>query len=782
MAFWRKSILWQLLLPVPLVVVLLVAGWAVLPGVIRDNAVDASIASAQQTVNQFKTLRAYYTKNIIKKVVADGNLKPSVTHQNEAESIPLPATLIHDMSEMLAEQDTKLRLYSNFPFPNRSSRELDAFQSEAWAFLNNNPDEIFVREVDDGSDRRVRVAVADRMVAEVCVACHNSHPASPKTNWRLNDVRGVLEVDAVIEPQLAAGQELANNILFVGFSAAFLLAGCITISARRQIRPILEMDSSVAALAKGERAELETDRQDEIGRLSRSMEQFYIKGLEAARLRAALDSSQINVMVANRRLDVIYINPSLTQLFKTLEPDFRKDLPQFSADKLLGSNIDIFHKNPAHQRAILENLHGMHTANIEIGSRKLALVVNPILDTLGDCIGTVVEWQDRTAELAALQEIDDVIAAANRGDLDRRLRLEGKDGFMLSLSKGINELTGVVDEVTGEIGSMLEGMAQGDLSQKIASDYQGKFGELQQNANNMVDQLIDIVGQIRNATGEVENAASEISSGTEDLSQRTEQAASNIEETAASTEQMSATVKQNADSAKSASDLADTADRSAKTGGEVVEQAVSAMAEIESSAQKITDIIGVIDEIAFQTNLLALNASVEAARAGEAGKGFAVVAQEVRQLAQRSAQAADDIKALIKRSNGQVKNGVELVNRAGEALAEIVGSIGKVTTIVDQISNASQEQAAGVQEINSSITSMDEMTQQNSALVEESSAAARALSDQAGKLNKLMTFFKNDGVASFDRQQPRTLKKNHSHKASTSSVVHAGDNEGWDEF
>ena len=212
---------------------------------------------------------------------------------------------------------------------------------------------------------------------------------------------------------------------------------------------------------------------------------------------------------------------------------------------------------------------------------------------------------------------------------------------------------------------------------------------------------------------------------------------------------------------------------------------------IESSAKKITDIIGVIDEIAFQTNLLALNASVEAARAGEAGKGFAVVAQEVRQLAQRSAQAADDIKGLIQNSNGQVKDGVQLVNQAGEALAEIVNSIGKVDLIVQDIASASQEQANGVQDINSSITTMDEMTQQNSALVEESSAAARALSNQADKLADLMTFFKHDGSTAFKRDPaatarpapaPVTPKARRAPPAAAQPALVDAGSDGWDEF
>jgi methyl-accepting chemotaxis protein len=379
-----------------------------------------------------------------------------------------------------------------------------------------------------------------------------------------------------------------------------------------------------------------------------------------------------------------------------------------------------------------------------------------------------------------------VVTDAIAGNFSSRVDATFPDQELNELATGINQLVQSLDTVIKDVGDRMQALADGDLSQRIEDDYQGAFADLKDNVNRTADQLASIVAQIQGASSEVENAASEITSGTNDLSARTEQAASSLEETAAATEEMSSTVKQNAENAKSASSLADDANQTASQGGEVVEQAVGAMGRIEQSAQKITDIIGVIDEIAFQTNLLALNASVEAARAGEAGKGFAVVAQEVRQLAQRSAQAASDIKTLIQDSNSQVKDGVQLVNQAGEALTEIVGSIGKVVGIVQQISSASQEQASGVQEINGSVTNLDEMTQQNSALVEESAASARSLSDQAGKLAELMTFFKTSNAAS-----PRAARSKSAHGAATTKAkqpkenapaMAAADSEGWSEF
>ena len=555
-------------------------------------------------------------------------------------------------------------------------------------------------------------------------------------------------------------------------------------------RPLAVITDLAKRLANGEHVRIpESNTSNEIGALTNAFRVFAARGLESTRLRAALDSCQANVMVANRSREIIYLNPNVQRMLKSIEQDIRKDLPQFSADELAGTSIDVFHKDPAHQHRVLDNLQTTHHAELDIGGRKLSFAASPVLTESGERLGTVVEWHDRTAELAIQAEIDSVVAAANRGDLSRRLTLEGKEGFMLKLAEGMNKLTGLVDGVTDDIGEMLESMAKGDLSKRITADYQGRFGDLKQHANDTVERLANIVAEVQIAAREVQSSSQEISAGTDDLSKRTEQAAANVEETAAASEQMSATVKQNAENARNANQLASSANKVAGRGGEVVEQAVGAMKGIESSAKKITDIIGVIDEIAFQTNLLALNASVEAARAGEAGKGFAVVAQEVRQLAQRSAQAADDIKGLIQNSNGQVKDGVQLVNQAGEALAEIVNSIGKVDLIVQDIASASQEQANGVQEINGSIATMDEMTQQNSALVEESSAAARALSNQADKLAELMTFFKHDGAAASARDRATTARptltsaKQKARRTTEAqpALVDAG-SEDWDEF
>jgi methyl-accepting chemotaxis protein len=288
----------------------------------------------------------------------------------------------------------------------------------------------------------------------------------------------------------------------------------------------------------------------------------------------------------------------------------------------------------------------------------------------------------------------------------------------------------------------LEKLAEGDLTVRLSEGFTAGYQRVKDDFNRTIEQLQETIAGIAGSTGEVANAAAEISTSTTDLSQRTEEQAASLEQTSASLEEISATVKQNADNARQANELAAGTRAAADRGGAVVAQVVEAMSRIAESSHKISDIIGVIDEIARQTNLLALNAAVVAARAGEAGRGFAVVASEVRSLAQRSSQAAKDINNLITHSSGRVQEGVELVNRAGGSLAEIVESIKRVADIVADIANASAEQATGLDQINKALTQMDEVTQQNSALVEENAATARTLEDQSGAVTQRLSAFR----------------------------------------
>jgi methyl-accepting chemotaxis protein len=343
-----------------------------------------------------------------------------------------------------------------------------------------------------------------------------------------------------------------------------------------------------------------------------------------------------------------------------------------------------------------------------------------------------------------------LVKAAMAGDFSQRVPLEGKQGTIRNLADAMNTMCENMGKVMNDLVTMLSSLAEGDLMQRISGSYQGMFGTLKDRANTTAETLSSTVSGISAAVKEVTNAAAEISTSTTDLSQRTEEQAASLEETSASMEEMSGTVKSNAENAQRANQLAAGAREVADRGTAVVADTVEAMGRIEKSSSKITAIIGVIDEIARQINLLALNAAVEAARAGEAGRGFAVVASEVRSLAQRSSQAAKDISDLISNSSAQVKDGADLVNRTGESLKEIVDAIRKVADIVGHIATASAEQSTGIDQINKALTQMDEVTQQNSALVEENAATAKTLEEQAEAMTRQVTFFRIDDGAQRD--------------------------------
>ena len=340
-----------------------------------------------------------------------------------------------------------------------------------------------------------------------------------------------------------------------------------------------------------------------------------------------------------------------------------------------------------------------------------------------------------------------------------------------------------------------ESVAAGDLSQHIDVRSQDETGHLMQAMQDMNSSLVNIVSQVRTGTEAIAVASREIASGNADLSNRTESQASSLEETASSMEQLTSTVKQNAENARQANQLVSSTADVAVKGGQVVGQVVDTMASIKDSSRKIADIIGVIDGIAFQTNILALNAAVEAARAGEQGRGFAVVAAEVRNLAQRSAGAAKEIKSLIEDSVSKVDAGSKLVDEAGKTMGEIVASVKRVTDIMSEIAAASQEQSSGIEQVNQAVGQMDEVVQQNAALVEQAAAAAESLQDQASQLAQAVSVFKLNGVgyagqsalpapSGSARAKPVARLKSISKPAARPKTLAAtgGSNEEWEEF
>jgi len=349
-------------------------------------------------------------------------------------------------------------------------------------------------------------------------------------------------------------------------------------------------------------------------------------------------------------------------------------------------------------------------------------------------------------EQAAAEEIAQLVKRAAAGDFSKRIDLDSKSGFFHALAGSVNQLVGTIGAAMGQLIVMMAAMANGDLSKRMSGNYQGELLRLKDDANATAEKLAQIVGQTVEGMVSIKASTAEIATGAADLSSRTEKQVASLEEIAASIRQLNSTVQQSAENAGQASQLAKAARTSAEGGGTVAGAAVKAMGEIEQSSQRISDIVGVIDEIAFQTNLLALNAAVEAARAGEAGRGFAVVAGEVRALAQRSSHASKEIKALITSSDSQVKQGVELVNKAGATLGEIVTSITRVSDIVAEIAAANKEQSESVGEVQEAIGHIEQATQQNAALVEETTAALGSTDNQLQNVTDVISFFQCEEV------------------------------------
>ncbi len=510
----------------------------------------------------------------------------------------------------------------------------------------------------------------------------------------------------LLEPELPGGTTLRTVVAGLLALRCVLWIARVVLAAQRRAELNQDTVSFIQDLAEGRfHTTFKSISAHQAGDIQRALLTLRIKmGYQIAEerrryamARQALNSASASIMLADENLRIIAINPSATRLFQNLESDFRKELPNFQADKVMGSDIGVFHKNPAHERQVVVDLKEPMTADIHIGGRALRVVTTPVLDADGRRAGTTVEFFDRTIEVRAEEEVNAIVKGALEGDLDRRIGIEDKSGFLLVLARGVNQ---------------------------------------------MVDNMVKVIRDVQDAAGEVGRAASEISDGNLGLSERTQEQSSALEATAASMEQMTSTVKQNADNASQANQLAVAARNQAEKGGVIVGKAVDAMSEMNVAAQRIADIIGTIDEIAFQTNLLALNAAVEAARAGEQGRGFAVVAAEVRSLASRSAIAAKEIKGLIHDCVRKVGDSSTLVTQSGTTLNDILVSVKKVADIVGEIAAASREQSSGIDQVNEAVMQMDGMTQQNAALIEEASAASGAMAEQANRLVETMSAYR----------------------------------------
>ena len=528
----------------------------------------------------------------------------------------------------------------------------------------------------------------------------------------------------------------ARNLMILVGGIAALLGVAIAFWVTRSITsPVKKLVEAANKMAAGDyNFKLEIDSKDEIGELAKSTQTMQASAGVATRIKVTLDNAAVNVMMADNEGIIRYMNKTTETLMRRAEGNMRKVLPQFSADKIIGQNFDIFHRNPSHQRNLLANLRGTHTTQITVADMVFKLAATPMVGPDGERLGTVLEWIDRTAEVRTENQIAALVEAAAAGDFSKRVESAGLEGFYKQVSEGMNHIVSTNEAAIGDVQRVLGGMEQGDLTQTIDADYKGAFDNLKTSVNGTIDKLSSIISAVRSGADSLSSASEEISATAQSLSQASSEQAASVEETTASIEQMTASINQNTENAKVTDSMAGKAAKEATEGGQAVASTVEAM-------KKIAGKIGIVDDIAYQTNLLALNAAIEAARAGEHGKGFAVVAAEVRKLAERSQVAAQEIGELASSS-------VNMAEKAGKLLDEMVPSINKTSDLVQEIASASSEQSSGVAQINGAMGQLNQTTQQNASASEELAATAEEMSSQTEQLQSVMSFFKVDNAAS----------------------------------
>ena len=538
-----------------------------------------------------------------------------------------------------------------------------------------------------------------------------------------------------LREQIKAADKLTKDIDDeLGRSDAEVVAGAVASAHRQQVAVIAALIATFLVTTFFLRT---TQR-----RLKAQVEADRIKAEEGLRLRNALDNCSIGMLVADGAGRIVFANRAVVRQLATVSRTLAARGFAKGAQSLEGGCLSELVGRPG----LTDSLTQRFAADLEMDGRTFRTAIDPVLDAVGHRVGFVVEWTDRTAEIALERDVAAVVAAATSGDFSRRVDTAGSSGsdtdFNRQLALGINRLVETSQVGLEDIARVLEAFANGDLTARIERQYEGTFAKVKAYSNRTAATLEDMIGKIKQVSDAIATATREIVRGNEHLSERTEQQAAGLEETVSSIADITGVVRKNSEGAQAANTHADGALAVARQGGEIVDRLVSTMSGITASSAKINDIIGVIDGIAFQTNILALNAAVEAARAGEQGRGFSVVASEVRTLAQRSASAAKEIATLIGHSVEQVREGSKLVNTAGDTMSGIVDAVERVSGIIGEISLASRAQTTSIEQINAAVSDIDQNTQQNAALVEEATAAAASLEDQARILVSAVAAFR----------------------------------------
>jgi methyl-accepting chemotaxis protein len=516
---------------------LIAAGWFFIPQWTTANAVDAAVASGAETVKQFKIIRGYYTKNIIVKVKANGGIKPAIKHQGVPNTVPLPATFVHDVSKILEEQDTKVRLYSAYPFPNRAERKLDEFQTEAWAALNADPEAVFSRRAEVDGKAVIRVAMADKMAAKGCVNCHNAHPNTPKSDWKLNDVRGVLEVAMVIEDQLAAGRALANKISFFAVLAAIAVAVLTLFGARAVTRPVKQMTAAMTGISDGDQ-DVDVpakDRKDELGQMAQAVEVFKENAIEMERLRlerlderaaaeeekrqaaAALAEefdAQVGGMIENVSSAADEMRSSAHEMSASVQESVKQSSAVAAAAEQASMNVQTVASATEELSASLQEVGRQVVECAEVAKQAAAETgrTNDEISGLSESaekIGDVISLINDIASQTNLLALNATIEAARAGDAGK--------GFAVVASE-VKNLASQTANATEEISGQIAGVQSAT----------GNFVTAIESVTKTIDRVNEIAATISAAVEEQNAATDEISRNVQEASTAAEDVSRNI--------------------------------------------------------------------------------------------------------------------------------------------------------------------------------------------------------------------------------------------------------------
>jgi methyl-accepting chemotaxis protein len=612
---------------------------------------------------------------------------------------------------------------------------------------------------------REQVAFAEQLYASVRAGSAKVPRTQIKDTRLRNKVLGIVAVLASLLPFAVffAGIEVsyARETLLMLFSISAV--GFLAYSNYRATEVSKTLQDAVGKLARGEYREPISDHSywgfalNQIRvRVGESAANNYDTEQANAIMLAAIDTATTSLMVVDRNFTITKINRSLHRMFSELETQLQTELPQFSVASVVGSNMDIFHKDPSHQRKMLEKLTDRYEAHIIVAGLHLALTVQPIR-TADTIVGYAVEWLDRTVEETVVVELSNVFEGMKMGVFNGRIT-SPTHGVYDRIKENVNESMAVIQHALDSINGVIEAQAIGDFTKSLPSGtFKGQMHALKNAINFSADKVKQAIGQAVVSSSIVQEQAGYVAKGAQSLSSRVQEQASALQQTSMTMQEMRSTVLANSQRAAQVAELSAQMKAQAGSGMEVMQQTITAMQSIQQANNRIVDIVAMIDSIAFQTNLLALNAAVEAARAGEHGRGFAVVASEVRALAQKSAEAAQDIKSLIGDSVQRISTGTRLADRSGEMLGEITTSIEQVAGMMGEMASTSNEQNTAIGQVYQAIDDIDRVTQENAALVEETTAAVGQLSKEADELMENVRFFNIGQMPKASISQPSAV-------------------------